>query len=105
MRDSFVFYRSFKKAIQKIKRKEDKLALYEAITDYALDGTEPDEDASELITVLMETIKPQVDANNKRFENGNKGGRPPKDKSKKFSDILDTILNEKGLSQSENHRL
>ena len=100
MRDSFVFYRSFKKAIQKIKRKEDKLALYEAITDYALDGTEPDEDASELITVLMETIKPQVDANNKRFENGNKGGRPPKDKSKKpvVSD-LKTIGYE-----SENHR-
>lgn len=82
MRDGFVFYRGFVKAIRKLKSDADKLALYDAIADYALDGIEPSEDSSELIAALMETIKPQIDANNIRYENGKKGGRPKKETEK-----------------------
>lgn len=99
MRDSFVFYRSFKNAICKIRNSEDRLALYDAITDYALDGVEPSEDVSELISVLMETIKPQIDANNVRYENGKKGGRPKNENKKPVVSKLKTS----GF-ESENHR-
>lgn len=99
MRDSFVFYRSFINAIRKIKRAEDRLTLYDAIADYALDDVDPGEDVSEIIAVLMETIKPQIDANNNRYENGKKGGRPKKDNKKPVVSELKTS----GF-ETENHR-
>lgn len=69
-RDSFVFYRSFFEAIEKLK-KNDKLTIYSHICRYALDG-----DAEELEGApgaLFDLIKPQIDANFRRFENGKKG--------------------------------
>lgn len=39
-RDSFVFYRSFKESLNDLSDK-DKLIVYEAISDYALDKQEP----------------------------------------------------------------
>ena len=75
MRDSFVFYRSFANAIRSLPKKE-RLALVEAVMDLALDGVE-----TELTGVaygMMELIKPQIIANNLRYENGTKGGRPKK---------------------------
>lgn len=99
MRESFVFYRSFAKACRRIKSKEERLALYDAIVDYALDDIEVDEDASELIAVLMETIKPQIDANNTRYENGKKGGRPKSETKKPVVSELKTS----GF-EIENHR-
>lgn len=41
MRDSFIFYRSFARAINTLTDTE-RLALYDALVAYALDGTEPD---------------------------------------------------------------
>ena len=76
MRDSFVFYRGFFKAIKKLKNDADRLALYDAITAYALDGIVPEDDETGLVSALMETIIPQIDANNKKYENGKKGGAP-----------------------------
>lgn len=76
MRDSFVFYRSFVKSAKKLPP-EQRLALYEAIIDYALDETEPGDDDI-VVAAIMEAIVPQIDANNQRYENGKKGGRPKK---------------------------
>ena len=76
MRDSFVFYRSFVKSAKKLSP-EQRLALYEAIIDYALDGVEPSDDDI-VIAAIMEVIFPQIEANNQRYENGKKGGRPKK---------------------------
>ena len=76
MRDSFVFYRSFVKAAKRLPP-EQRLALYEAIINYALDGIEPSDDDA-VISAIMEVIFPQVDVNNLRYENGKKGGRPKK---------------------------
>lgn len=79
-RDSFVFYRSFYEAIKKLKDK-DKLAAYNAICNYALNGEDALNDGSAAAVYCL--IKPLVDANNKRYENGKKGGRPPKAETEK----------------------
>lgn len=72
MRDSFVFYRSFHKALSKLSD-ADRLAAYDAIVLYGLDGLE---NAEGVPAAILEAFKPLIDANNRRFENGKKGGRP-----------------------------
>jgi hypothetical protein len=79
-RDSFVFYRSFYEAIKKLKDR-DKLAAYNAICNYALNGEDISEDGSAAAVYCL--IKPLIDANNKRYENGKKGGRPAKAETEK----------------------
>lgn len=73
MRDGFVFYRSFYECFSNLSKK-DKLVLFDALCNYALNDIEP-----ELVGVpeaIFKLLKPQVDANNRRYENGRKGGRP-----------------------------
>ena len=73
-RDSFIFYRSFYEAIQKCPN-DVRLELYDAIAQYSLNiGYEPK--FSGIAEALWILIKPQLDANIKRFENGRKGGAP-----------------------------
>jgi len=72
-RDSFIFYRSFQEAID-CAPEEKKLEIYKNIIKYALDGEiKNSEGISKSIFIL---IKPNIDANNKRYKNGIKGGRP-----------------------------
>ena len=73
MRDSFIFYRSFYESLKTLKSKE-KQKLFEAICEYALNGEE-----IELIGAadgMFKLLKPQLDANTRKYENGCKGGRP-----------------------------
>jgi hypothetical protein len=68
-RDSFIFYRSFYESIKDLD-KNQKAEVLEAICSYALDEyTEPLSGVSKGFFTL---IKPQLDANRKRFENGSK---------------------------------
>lgn len=73
MRDSFVFYRSFHEALNNLNNR-DRLLVYDAIAGYALDMTDPK--LSGIPFAIFTLIKPQLDANNKRYQNGKKGGRP-----------------------------
>ena len=75
-RESMVIYRSFYEAIKNLPD-EIRLAVHDAIMEYGLYGIEPDglDAVSQSIFTL---IKPQIDANNRRYENGKKGGRPRK---------------------------
>lgn len=73
-RDSFIFYRSFIEAINMMPPKEYKEAM-QAIAAYALDDVEPT-NLGRYAQMAFALIKPQLDANTKRFENGCKGGRP-----------------------------
>lgn len=73
MRDSFVFYRSFMEAIEDLPAEDFKRCVV-SLTEYALDDKEPD--ASGVVKTFFKLAKPQIDANNKRFENGCKGGAP-----------------------------
>lgn len=73
MRDSVVFYRSFYEAIKELPD-EQFAACVRAIMDYGLDGLEPSSAGIAKSIYLM--AKPQIDANNRRYQNGTKGGRP-----------------------------
>ncbi len=75
-RDSFIFYKSFYEAIREL-NDDIKLEVFIAITEYALYAKEPV--ALKPFTRGMFTIiKPNLDANINRYENGKKGGRRPK---------------------------
>ncbi|MCL2235833.1 MAG: DUF6291 domain-containing protein [Defluviitaleaceae bacterium] len=82
MRDSLVFYRSFYEAIKKLP-KSLKLSAYDAIVAYALDEEllEVKGAANAVFTMAV----PQVDANNKKFKDGIKGGRPSKNNNLRLS--------------------
>jgi hypothetical protein len=71
--DSFVFYRSFATAAKKMPD-QVRLSLYDAIVAYCFDETLPE--LSDVADMAWDLIKPQLDANKKRREDGSKGGRP-----------------------------
>lgn len=73
MRDGFVFYRSFWDCISKLDA-ESQAGVLRALCEYALDEKEPQADG--IAGAIFCLMKPQIDANNRRYENGRKGGRP-----------------------------
>ena len=72
-RKSFVFYDSFYQAMSYLNDKE-KIQYIDAICNYSLFGITIDMDLK--IEAMFALIKPQIDANIKKRENGKKGGRP-----------------------------
>lgn len=70
-KDSFVFYRSFSEAMAEL-TENDQLELYRAIVGYGLDADSPKLE-SPYLRMAWTLIKPQLDANWRRFENGCKG--------------------------------
>ena len=70
-RDSCVFYRSFYEAINELDDDQAKLAIYEALFAYALDGVEP-EDLKGTPKAIMRLIRPVIDKNNQNFMNAQK---------------------------------
>lgn len=72
-RDTFIFYRSFKESMNDLSD-ADKLIMYEAISDYSLDMKEPE--LTGFPKALFSLIRPILDANTKRWQNGCKGGAP-----------------------------
>lgn len=98
-RDSFVFYRSFYEAIKNFDD-ETRLALYDAVLNFAIEGEEIELDG--IAKSIFTLIKPQLIANNRRYvngckgaEHGAKGGRPKKNKDVDSSEnpIADNIEN------------
>lgn len=83
-RDSFIFYRSFYEALQSLPDNQ-RLCIYDAVCDYSLNFTEPD--LTGICKSIFTLIKPQLDANNQRYKNGSKGGRPTKDKNQSITEI------------------
>lgn len=75
MKDSFVFYRSFFDVLKEVPD-ETKINLINAMAEFALNDNEIALNGME--KALFVLIKPQLEANAKRYKNGSKGGRPPK---------------------------
>lgn len=73
MRDSFVVYRSFYESLQDLPKK-DRGVLLAAIFEYVLNDVIPT-NLTGANSAVWKLIKPQLDANNTRYENGSKGGR------------------------------
>ena len=73
MRESFVFYRSFFDAISDLDT-DQQAEAYNAIFRYAFTGEEPD--TAGVVSAVFKLVKPQIDANNRKRDNGSRGGRP-----------------------------
>lgn len=73
-RQGFIFYKSFAEALADLDDPETELALYRAIVQYGLTGTAPK--LTGAASACFKLIRPQLDANQRRWENGIKGGRP-----------------------------
>lgn len=73
-RSGFIFYRSFVEAAHELDD-EQRLEFYDAIADYGLDGILPSS-PSPIVSIMLKMAIPQINANNKRYEDGGKGGRP-----------------------------
>lgn len=75
-RDSFIFYKSFYEAIAEADAKIQN-EVFNAICKKAL--YEEDTKLTGVSKMLYTLIKPQLEANTKRYEDGKKGGRPKKE--------------------------
>lgn len=73
MRDSIILYRSLREATKQLDL-ETRAKVYDAVMDYAFDGVEPEETG--VVQAMFLMMKPIIDSNNQRYENGKKGGRP-----------------------------
>lgn len=69
MRDSFIIYRSFYEAICDLDA-DSQAQVFKAICEYSLNFKEIE--MTGIAKTIFKLIKPQLDANNKRFENGSK---------------------------------
>ena len=83
-----VFYRGWIEAIKKLPEETQK-EVFTAIIEYGLNG-ETTQVLEPVTEAMLEMVKPQIDLNNTRYENGRKGaeygikgGRPQQNKTKK----------------------
>ena len=74
-KDGFVFYRGFDKARNFLSDSEQ-LSYLNSIINYGLNGMTTK--ASPQVQGMLELIKPNLDANFKKWKNSSKGGRPKK---------------------------
>lgn len=103
MTDSFVFYRSFYEPQKKLD-KETRFAIFELVCEYAFNG-EIIESGNPVADAFFETMKPQIDANKKRREDGKTGGRPKTKLPEKDEKEKTTGFENKKpvVSENENH--
>lgn len=107
IRKSFIFYESYFEAISELPEK-DRLKIYEAIAKLSL-RDEEDNNLSGISKAIFIAIKPQILANNERYDNGkkgaehgSKGGRP-----KKETPYIENLYEEKnpdGVIEEENNK-
>ena len=102
MRDTTIFYRSFYEAIKELPL-ENQALIYDAIFSYALDFTE--KDLTGICKTVFTLIKPQIDANNKRFENGTKPKTKQKESKIEAKDKQDLSKNEANNNKNNNKKV
>ena len=73
MRESFIFYKSFYESIKEL-NPEDQVKIYDAIFTYEFYKEEIK--LTGVCKSIFTLILPQLEANDKRYENGKKGGAP-----------------------------
>ena len=103
-RDSFIFYRSFYEAISELP-KENQADTYNAIMQYALNQEEIE--LTGVSKAIFSLVKPQLDANYKKYENGkqkkNKTEANKKQtKSKIVTNVNDNVNENENVNVNEN---
>lgn len=79
---------------------EQYMTAIEMYMDYAFDGTEPELSGKSLVTKLFwKASKPLIDANNKNYVNGCKGGAPKGNKNAKSKTTQKQPSVESGLNK------
>lgn len=96
----FIFYDSFYKGLHSLDGDDYKTTI-EAICMYAFDGIEP-ENLTPMQRMAFELIRPQIDANERRRQSGQRGGRP---KAEVFDEKTNGTEEKTSGSENENHRL
>lgn len=75
-KESFIFYRSFYESIKELESSKVK-RIVEAICEKALNNVDVEFKEEEVIEkVIFKLIRPQLEANFKKYEDGKKGGNP-----------------------------
>jgi hypothetical protein len=90
-----VFYRSFYEALRDLDN-DTKANVYDAIFDYGLNFELPE--LTGISKTVFTLIKPQLDANIRKFENGKQGGRPTSDEA---NDNLNETKEEPNQNQKQ----
>lgn len=102
MRDSIVFYRSFYDAIKNIPD-NDRLMIYDAIMEYSMYDVDPNLEGIPLAVFLL--VKPQIDANNKRYANGCKAKRNQEASKPEAKSNQETTKHEPNEKVNENENV
>ena len=97
-RDSFIFYRSFYEAISELP-KENQADTYNAIMKYALNQEEIE--LTGISKAIFSLVKPQLDANYKKYENGKQKKSKTEAKQKQTKSKIGTNVNE-NVNDNEN---
>lgn len=90
-RDSFIFYRSFYEAISELP-KENQADTYDAIMQYALNQKEIE--LTGISKAIFSLVKPQLDANYKKYENGKQKKSKKEANQKQNESKTETNVNE-----------
>ena len=99
-RDSFIFYRSFYEAISELP-KENQADTYNAIMEYALNQEEIE--LTGISKAIFSLVKPQLDANYKKYENGKQKKSKTEAKQKQTKSKIGTNVNEnENVNDNEN---
>ena len=90
-RDSFIFYRSFYEAIKEVPE-DAQLQIYKAISIYALEQEEIE--LTGIAKAIFSLVKPQLDANYKKYENGKQTKSKMQAKDKQNKSKIETNVND-----------
>ncbi len=106
-RDSFIFYRSFYEAISELP-KENQADSYNAIMRYALDQEEIE--LTGISKAIFSLVKPQLDANYKKYENGKQKKsktetKQKQTKSKKVTNVNENVNENDNVNVNDNDKV
>ena len=106
-RDSFIFYRSFYEAISELP-KDNQADSYNAIMRYALDQEEIE--LTGISKAIFSLVKPQLDANYKKYENGKQKkskteAKQKQTKSKKVTNVNENVNENVNVNVNDNDKV
>lgn len=99
MRDSVLIYRSQIEALRALPPEQFKAAAL-AICDYAMNGTT--EETDPVAVAMLRMAQPLIDDNNRKYENGKKGGRPKPNQNQTIT-TQEPDRNQTVTTQEPNH--